>query len=199
MAASPITLIAALGNYGHEYERTRHNIAWQMLENVSFYNELSWQSKFKGEYASHTIDDRKVFFLKPMTYMNLSGESILPLMQFFKIPMEEILVLHDELELDYGVMGFKQGGGLAGHNGLRSTVKVLGTRDFKRMRLGISRPTHGDITPYVLGNFSADQQIVLPTFLEAAAELLEVCLESNFDNMVKKYRKKNAIPPIPGD
>ncbi|MCP5106934.1 MAG: aminoacyl-tRNA hydrolase [bacterium] len=188
-----ITLAAMLGNPGSRYEATRHNIAKQMLERLSFFPELNWQNKFKGEYASVSIAGRKVFFLAPLTYMNLSGESLLPMMQFFKIPVEEVLVVHDELELDFGVLGFKKGGGLAGHNGLRSIAAVLGTRDFNRLRLGISRPAHSDITSYVLGNFSPDEQAVLPTFLEKSAELLELSFTEDFDTLTKKYRKINTI------
>jgi PTH1 family peptidyl-tRNA hydrolase len=190
---SPITLVMALGNPGAQYAATRHNIAWQMIEKLSFFDELDWQQKFKGEYSSTVIAGRKAYFLAPLTYMNLSGQSLLPMMQFFKIPMEEVLVIHDELELDFGVLSFKQGGGLAGHNGLRSIADVLGTRDFKRLRLGISRPTHPDITSYVLGNFSPGEQAILPTYLEEAAKVLEICLTEGFDSMLKKYRKQNLL------
>jgi PTH1 family peptidyl-tRNA hydrolase len=188
-----ITLVAALGNHGNQYETTRHNIAWQMIRFLPFYDDLDWKRKFKGEYASILLDNRKIFFLKPHTYMNLSGQSLVPMMQYFNIEIEQVLVIHDELELDFGILGFKNGGGLGGHNGLRSVTAALGTRDFKRMRLGISRPPHSDITSYVLGNFSPDEQAVLPTYLEDAAELLETCLTNDFDTMVKKYRKIDTI------
>ncbi len=191
---STISLIVALGNYGPKYQTTRHNIAWQMIEYLSFFHQLNWQSKFKGEYATYQYEDRKLFFLEPHTFMNLSGESLVAMMQFFKIPMEEVLVIHDELELDFGVGGFKQGGGLAGHNGLRSVAASLSTRDFKRLRLGISRPPHSDITSYVLGNFSTDERAVLPTYLEKAAQMLELAFSQNFDRLVKKYRKENFFP-----
>ncbi|HLP45185.1 MAG TPA: aminoacyl-tRNA hydrolase [Candidatus Deferrimicrobium sp.] len=190
---SSITLVAALGNPGNQYAATRHNIAQQLIEKLSFFPELEWQHKFKGEYSSIVIGGRKVYFLAPLTYMNLSGESLQPMMQFFRIPLEEVLVIHDELELDFGVLGFKQGGGLAGHNGLRSIAAVLGTRDFKRMRLGISRPAHTDITSYVLGNFSPGEQAILPTYLEEAAKILEICLVEDFNSIVKKYRKQNLL------
>lgn len=190
---SSITMVAALGNPGNQYSATRHNIAQQMIEKLSFLPELDWQHKFKGEYSTYILGGRKVYFLVPLTYMNLSGESLVPMMQFFKIPMEEILIVHDELELDFGVLGFKQGGGLAGHNGLRSIAAALGTQDFKRMRLGISRPAHTDITSYVLGNFSPGEQAILPTYLEEAAKILEICLMEEFDNILKKYRKQNLL------
>jgi PTH1 family peptidyl-tRNA hydrolase len=192
-SGSSIVLVAALGNPGNQYETTRHNIAWQMVEYLLFYNDFVWKQKFRGEYASISLDDRKVFFLEPQTYMNRSGLSLLSIMQFYKIEMGDVLVIHDELELDFGVLGFKEGGGLAGHNGLRSVAECLGTRNFKRMRLGISRPTYSDITTYVLGNFSNDEQAVLPIYLEKAAKLLEMCLREDFDSMVKKYGKKDTL------
>jgi PTH1 family peptidyl-tRNA hydrolase len=188
-------LVVALGNYGYQYARTRHNIAWQMTDMLSFYDELHWQEKFKGEYASIRLPDRdeKVFFLKPMTYMNLSGQSLIAMMQFFKIELDEILVIHDELELDYGVVGFKRGGGLGGHNGLRSVTSSLGTRDFNRMRLGISRPSHKDISSYVLGPFSEEEDITLPTYHENAAQLLEDALIKGFDSLERSHRKKKIV------
>lgn len=193
---SPITLVAALGNPGAQYETTRHNIAWQMVEKLSFFPDLEWQQKFRGEYTSISIVGRKVYFLAPLTYMNRSGQSVLPIMQYFKIPLEELLVVHDDLELDFGVLGFKNGGGLAGHNGLRSIAAALGTRDFKRFRLGISRPSHSDITSYVLGDFSPGEQVLLPTYLEEAAKCLEECLTEDFDTMIGKYRKHSVIEVI---
>jgi PTH1 family peptidyl-tRNA hydrolase len=188
-----ISLVAALGNPGPQYAFSRHNIAWQMITCLSFYEELDWKEKFKGEYAIHRFEDEGIFFLKPWTYMNLSGQSLVALMNYYQVEPEEVLVIHDELELDFGVIGFKRGGGLGGHNGLRSTAACLGTRDFNRMRLGISRPSHPDITSYVLGPFTEDEEAVLPTYLEEAAKLLEVCLTEGFDAVEKTYRKKQLI------
>ncbi|UCE06205.1 MAG: aminoacyl-tRNA hydrolase [bacterium] len=188
-----IKLIVALGNPEHKYAATRHNIAWQMLEHLSFCHNLSWQAKFKGEYATYSIGGEKFFLLKPQTYMNNSGESVRPFAHFFKIKFDEILVIHDDIELKFGVVGFKTGGGLAGHNGLRSLVNSLGTRDFKRMRLGISRPTHGTVEVYVLSNFSDSEKTVLPVYLNKAAQLLERCLIENFDFVEKKYKKEMLL------
>jgi PTH1 family peptidyl-tRNA hydrolase len=188
-----IKLIVALGNPGQKYATTRHNIGWQLLEHLSFFNSLSWQTKFKGEYATHSISGEKLFLLKPQTYMNLSGESVQPLSHFFKIKFDEIIVIHDDIELDFGITGFKTGGGLAGHNGLRSVANSLGTREFKRMRLGISRPPHGKVEAYVLSNFSEDEKIVLPTYLSKAAQLLEQSLVENFDLVEKKYKKEMLL------
>ncbi len=188
-----IKLIAALGNPGQKYAFTRHNIAWQLLEHLSFFNGLSWQTKFKGEYATYSINGANVYFLKPQTFMNLSGESVQPLANFFKLKFDEILVIHDDIELNFGVIGFKTGGGLAGHNGLRSVANSIGTRDFKRMRLGISRPTHGTVEAYVLSSFSDDEKTSLPIYLAKAAQFLEHSLNEDFDLMEKRYKKEMVL------
>ena len=191
--ASNLSLVVALGNPGLQYQATRHNIAWQLLDQLSFFSNLQWNQKFKGVYASHLLESEKIWFLKPMTYMNLSGESLAAMMDYFKIETERVLVIHDELELNFGVIGFKEGGGLAGHNGLRSIASCLGTRDFKRMRMGISRPSHSDITSYVLSDFNEDEEAVLPTYLERAVEFLELCMLEDFNFVKVKYKKKNLL------
>ena len=188
-----IKLIVALGNPEEKYALTRHNIAWQLLPYLSFYHELSWQEKFKGKYATHSIQSQKLFFLTPQTYMNKSGESVQPFMNFFRLETEEVLIIHDDIELEFGVVGIKKGGGLAGHNGLRSIASSLGASDFNRFRLGISRPIHGNVDSYVLGKFSEDEQIVLPTYLKKAAQLLEQCLIVEFNACEKKFKKEKLI------
>lgn len=188
-----LRLIVALGNPGPKYAYTRHNIAWLMLERVSFFPQLSWQNKFKGEYASHSLNGETIYFLKPQTYMNLSGESVQPLAHFLRIEPDQILVIHDDIELPFGVIGFKTNGGLAGHNGLRSISNKLGTRDFKRLRLGVSRPVTGTVEAYVLSNFSAEEQMVLPIYLNKAAQLLEKSLTEDFGVMEQLYRKQMLL------
>ena len=115
-----IKLIVALGNPGSEYELTRHNIAWTLVDTHPDISSKMWKNKFKGEYTDFNIGSGKVYALKPQTFMNLSGESVGPLCQFFKIEPEEILVIQDELDLPFGQIHFKKDGGLAGHNGLKS-------------------------------------------------------------------------------
>jgi PTH1 family peptidyl-tRNA hydrolase len=125
--------------------------------------------------------------------MNLSGQSVQALMQFYKIDLDDLLVIHDDIELDFGIMGFKKGGGLGGHNGLRSVSSCLGTRDFSRLRLGISRPDHDDITSYVLGEFSRTEQTELPFFLEASARILEENFLEDIKDLLKKYKKHHIL------
>lgn len=211
-----IKLVAFLGNYGREYEKTRHNVAWLFEDSLAFANKLSWQSKFKGNYAvvepeqlavwcaesglltkkdgSPVIipeEMSKVYFLKPETYMNLSGESIIELCNFYKIKPDEVLVVHDELELPLGTVSFKWSGGLGGHNGLRSTKQVFGTADFWRLRFGLTKPNDRDIASYVLGKFSEDQQIILSQiFPQAAVLLCKVLFSKDPSKFLQEWNKK---------
>ena len=182
-----IRLVVGLGNPGNKYEFNRHNIGWLALDQLSFYDDLDWKEKFKGLYAKKG----NCYFLKPMTYMNLSGESVQPCADFFKITVENILVVHDELDLPFGTMAFKKGGGLAGHNGLKSISQLLGSRDFMRLRLGIGRPAHGDVASYVLSNFSSDEKIILDDFLRGGGEAIDCFMNEGFQKAAKTFSKKN--------
>ena len=184
-----IKLIAALGNPGKEYQTSRHNAAWQLVEYFSFFENLKWQKKFEGEFTEITLGGERIYIILPLTFMNRSGNSISTAAKFYKIDPDEILVIHDELELDFGIVGFKQGGGLGGHNGLRSITSSLGTKNFNRFRIGISRPEHKDITSYVLGKFSKEEQKELPFLLESGADIFEENIEIDFNQLDMKLRK----------
>lgn len=211
-----IRLAAFLGNHGSQYEKTRHNVAWQFAAALPFCAELRWQEKFKGEWACMEFPlfakiaaesfpqilnaegelplpksaPEKIYFLKPHTFMNLSGESIAALASFFKIGADEILVLHDELELPLGTFGLKWAGGLAGHNGLRSAKATLGTQDFWRIRFGITKPAGRDIADYVLSNFSGDEAITMSIVFEKAGELFaRAILANDAQRLLPKWRK----------
>jgi len=188
-----IKSVVFLGNPGPEHAQTRHNVAWMVADKANFLSKPDWQKKFKGSFTHTIFQNEKCYFLKPETYMNKSGESVLALMQFFKNTPEEMLVVHDDLELDFGQIGVKKGGGLAGHNGLRSISNVLSTQNFYRFRLGISRPTHGNVSSYVLSKFSGDEQIVLSTCLQKAADILEICLREGIQAAEIKYQKIKLI------
>lgn len=182
-------LIVGLGNPGKKYEKNRHNIGMMLLDSM---NER-WQEKFKGLYAQENIAGSKVYYLKPQTFMNLSGESVQPLAQFFKIQVADILVIHDELDLPFGTLALKRGGGLAGHNGLKSIAAQLGTQDFLRLRLGIGRPPHGDVSNWVLSDFSKEENIVFNKFLTEGASALKTFLEKGFDAAASSYSRKSVL------
>ena len=149
-------LVVGLGNPGREYARNRHNVGWLVVDELARRHGGSWRSKFSGQMAEVRVDSHKVALLKPETYMNESGRSVQAAARFFKVDPESILVVHDEGDFDLGRLQARRGGGLAGHNGLRSIAQHLGTQDFLRLRVGVGRPGRGDPRPladYVLSNF----------------------------------------------
>ena len=211
-----IQLIAFLGNYGREYADTRHNVAWLFLESLKFSQRISWSEKYKAEFYSVDYEifanwvkefgmleklpsipesaPKKLYFMKPLTYMNLSGEAIGEAARFFKIPASDILVVHDEIELPLGTISLKWSGGLGGHNGLRSTKSVLATADFWRLRFGVGKPANGNVADYVLGSFTADEKIILSQVFAATEELFaKVLLSKNPENLISSWGKKKVI------
>ena len=188
-----VDLIIGLGNPGREYEQTKHNVGWLLLDQFKPLEDVYWKSKFKGEYTSTELKSHKLYFLKPQTYMNLSGESARPLIDFFKLDPKRVLVLHDELDHPFGKVSFKKGGGLAGHNGLKSLAAHLETQDFYRMRIGIGRPQHGDVADYVLSKFSGDEAIALEDYLHKAQSALSFFLKQGMSKAANKYNKKNLV------
>ena len=217
-----IKLVAFLGNYGKEYEKTRHNVSWYFEDSLPFAGKLSWQNKFKGEIASFTpqelsqwacdtkICSKKdgspvlvpeeapshIYFLQPLTYMNLSGDSIIEVTNFYKIQPSEIMVVHDELELEPGFVSLKWSGGLGGHNGLRSTKAVLNTPDFFRLRFGIGRPDNDNIgvADWVLSRFTAEQQELMQNvFSQTNLLLVKVLLSKEPKDLVQGWGKKKLI------
>ena len=188
-----IKLIVALGNPGIEYELTRHNIAWLMVDTHPKISSTNWKSKFKGEYTDISTSNGKIYVLKPQTYMNLSGESVQPLCQFFKITPEEILVVQDELDLPFGQIHFKKGGGLAGHNGLKSIAKTMGSQEFYRMRIGIGRPAKGSVSSYVLARIPDSMSTELDIVLQKSNEALDCFLSQGYKKASNEYNKKDFL------
>ncbi|MCA3269900.1 MAG: aminoacyl-tRNA hydrolase [Alphaproteobacteria bacterium] len=173
MTASP-RLIVGLGNPGSEYAQHRHNVGFMVADSLSTALKTSFSSKFSGLFASAQVASEKIFLLKPQTYMNLSGNSVQAAAQFYKIPNERITVLHDELDLAFGTVRMKTGGGDAGHNGLKSITAALGA-EYTRIRIGIGHPGHKDaVSDYVLSPFSAAERETLPSVLVKAMALLSL-------------------------
>lgn len=168
-------LICGLGNPGREYARHRHNVGFRVVELLADAARAgAWQNKFEGQVAQGTLKGEKVVLLMPQTFMNLSGRSLQACARFFKIAPEDALVIHDELDLPFGRIQLKLGGGAGGHNGLRSILSSLGGADFPRLRVGIGRPegpgAKERVTGHVLGNFSGTEESELPGVLDACAE-----------------------------
>jgi peptidyl-tRNA hydrolase, PTH1 family len=155
-------LVAGLGNPGPEHAADRHNVGWTVLDELARRYDSSFKGKFRGRLAELRVAGRKIALLKPETYMNESGSSIQAAARFFKLPVESILVVHDDVDLPVGRLQARAGGGLAGHNGLRSIAQHLGTQDFLRLRIGVGRPGRGDRRPvadYVLSPFFAEDDV----------------------------------------
>jgi PTH1 family peptidyl-tRNA hydrolase len=153
-------LVVGLGNPGREYERTRHNVGWLVLDELARRHDGSWRSKFSGSLAEVRLGDLRLALLKPETYMNESGRSVGAAVRFFKVEPEQVLVVHDDVDLEPGRLQARAGGGLAGHNGLRSLAQHLGSQDFLRLRIGVGRPGRGDPRPvadWVLSPFSPEE------------------------------------------
>jgi PTH1 family peptidyl-tRNA hydrolase len=187
-ASSLDLLVVGLGNPGREYARNRHNVGWMVVEELARRNGGSWRGKFSGQLAEVRIDDHRVALLKPETYMNDSGRAVGAAAAFFKLEPDAVLVVHDESDLEVGRLQARLGGGLAGHNGLRSIAQQLGTQDFLRLRVGVGRPGRGDprkLADYVLSNFEpADdaQRIV-----ERAADAVETLDTEGLDATQRKF------------
>lgn len=200
-----IKLAAFLGNPGTKYARNRHNAGRMLAQALPFYQSLSWQKKFKGLYATYDGSH----FLMPETYMNLSGESVLAAALFYKIKIEEIIVIHDELELPLGTISLKLAGGLGGHNGLRSMKSCFGNADCWRLRIGIGRPdarlpgeggpagSGEGIIDWVLTDFTkVEQETLIPT-LDAGANLLAQTFSNEPETFLKEWAKKKITLPTP--
>ncbi len=153
-------LVVELGNPGRQYERTRHNVGWLVVDELARRLDGRWREKFSGRLAEVRLDGLRLALLKPETFMNDSGRSVAAAAHFFKVEPESLLVVHDDVDLEAGRLQARAGGGLAGHNGLRSLAQALGTLDFVRLRIGVGRPGRGDprsVADYVLSPFSPEE------------------------------------------
>lgn len=170
-------LIAGLGNPGPKYAGNRHSVGFKVVDELARrWGAPSFRDKFKGEFTKVAVGGDDVVLLKPMTFMNLSGESVQAAMRFFKVPLDRVLSVHDELDLEFGVVRIKVGGGTAGHNGLRSIVEHCGGPGFVRCRVGIGRPNRGRPEGYVLSDFNSLERVELGMVLELAADMAETAV-----------------------
>ncbi len=187
-ASTLVLLIAGLGNPGREYERTRHNAGWMVMDELARRHGGSFRSKFSGQLSETRLDDLKLALLKPETYMNVSGQSIGAARKFFKVDPADVLIVHDDVDLEPGRLQAKFGGGLAGHNGLRSIAQTLGTNDFLRLRIGVGRPGRGDrrsVADYVLGGF--EPEVDLDELIGRSADAVETMARDGLEEAQRRY------------
>jgi len=185
-------LVVGLGNPGSQYARNRHNLGFRALDLLaSRWNAGAMKEKFSGLWTKTSFAGEDVVLLAPQTYMNLSGESVQKAMTFFKVPLDHVLVLHDELDLPWKEVRIKQGGGHAGNNGIRSMIQHCG-EGFVRVRMGIGKPARGSTESWVLGDLDAMESAELPDVLFAAALAAEAVLEQGVSAAMNKVHGKGA-------
>ena len=187
-------LIVGLGNPGREYENTRHNIGFLVVDRYICEKKLNiynWQSKFKAIYMQCDINGEKVIFLKPQTYMNLSGEAVRAFVNFFKIDISDILVISDDLDLLVGNFKLKANGSSGGHNGLKNIAECLGSNNFKRLKIGISKDNAIDIKDYVLGKISTKDMSIYDNLFKFLINVIDGYFKLPFSDLMSKYNQKN--------
>ncbi len=183
-------LVVGLGNPGPKYSGHRHNVGFMVVDELARRAGASFRQKFQAQFAKARLGRHDALLLEPMTYMNRSGTSVGSAASFFKVPQDETIVIHDELDLPYGDVRLKAGGGHGGHNGLRSIFEHYG-RDFYRVRCGIGRPLRGgDVTGYVLGDFSTDQRPTVPDLVDTAADAIEAVLSDGPTKAMNAFNRR---------
>ena len=181
-------LVAGLGNPGREYERTRHNAGWLAVDELARRHGATFRSKFSGQLSELRVREQKLALLKPETYMNESGRSLGAAARFFKVDPGTVLVVHDDVDLEPERFQVRLGGGLAGHNGLRSIAQALGTNDFLRLRIGVGRPGRGDrrsVSDYVLSPFDAETDV--DALVARAADAVETIVSDGLEEAQRRY------------
>jgi peptidyl-tRNA hydrolase, PTH1 family len=191
-AASALDLlVAGLGNPGRDYARTRHSVGFMVCDELARRHGASWRSKFSANVAEVRLDGRRLALLKPQTFMNESGRAVAAAVRFFKVPAGSLLVVHDEVDLEPGRLQARAGGGLAGHNGLRSIAQHFKTQEFLRLRVGVGRPERGDRRPvadYVLSPF--DEDFDVEALVGRAADAVETIARDGLEAAQRLYNDR---------
>ncbi len=181
-------VIAGLGNPGKKYENTRHNIGFITIDHIAeTYNIKVDKLKFKSLVGEGRIAGQKVILVKPQTYMNLSGDAIREVMNFYKLDSENLIVIYDDIDIELGALRIRKNGSGGTHNGMRSIVSQLGTRDFPRIRIGIGTSKSKDLVDHVIGNFSKTEKTVLEDTVKSAAASVECMLGSGIDMAMNRF------------
>ena len=189
-------LIVGLGNPGKEYEDTRHNIGFKVVDNIAKeYNIEINRQKFKGIYGEGFIDGKKVMLLKPTTYMNLSGESVREVVDFYNLENEEVLVIYDDISLETGSLRIREKGSAGGHNGIKSIIAHLGSDVFPRIKVGVGQPA-GDLVKHVLGRFSKEEIDVLNQSIEVSTKAAKEIIKTDAKTAMNQFNGFKANKTI---
>ena len=176
-------LIVGLGNVGKEYESTRHNVGFMVID--SYLKDVSFKEKNQAMYFEQNYSGEKVIFIKPTTFMNNSGLAVRKFVDFYKINVSDILVIYDDMDFEVGTFKLKLSGSSGGHNGIKSIISNLGTENFKRVRIGISKPK-GDTINYVLGKFSKSEMDEISKVTRRIADVIDDYISLDFDKLMSK-------------
>ncbi len=178
-------LICGLGNPGKEYENTRHNVGFMVIDN--YCKKEKYSKKFNGEYAEKNINGEKVIFLKPLSYMNLSGTVVKPFIDYFQIPLKNVLIIRDDLDLELGHTRIKFSSTSGGDNGIKSIIEALGSKDFYQYKIGISNNKNFDTKDYVLGKFSSREKEILTKIIEDSEYVIDDFLKEDDFSIKDRY------------
>lgn len=189
-----VYVIAGLGNPGPQYQWTRHNAGFLFLDRLANQEGIPVTKKtFSSLIGEWNYGDQRLVLIKPQTFMNLSGRAVMQTLQFHKLPLTHLIVVHDDLDIPFGSVRLKQDGGHGGHNGLRSIMELLGRGDFIRLRIGIGRPLHGDTSGYVLGNIPPDQMEQMPRILDGGRDMLEMLFKDGLHKAMSLNNNRNFL------
>jgi len=186
---SEIFLIAGLGNPGKDYRHTRHNIGFMVIDHLSIELKIPVKKvKQKSLIGIGKLDNKEILLVKPQTFMNNSGESIAPLMRYYKVPHQNLMVIHDDLDIPFGTIRIRPTGGTSGQKGMKSIIEKIGSQEFPRIRMGIGRPPgHMDPVDFVLENFSKDQLSILENILEDATNAIKTFIIDGLNKAMNTY------------
>lgn len=185
-------LIVGLGNPGKEYEDTRHNIGFKVIDNIAKeYNIEINRQKFKGVYGEGFINNKKVMLLKPTTYMNLSGESVREVVDFYNLENSKVIVIYDDISLEVGKLRIRDKGSAGGHNGIKSIIAHLGSDIFPRIKVGIGQP-NVDLVKYVLGKFTKEEMTILSESIDASTKATEEIIKSDVKTAMNQFNEFKA-------
>lgn len=181
-------LIVGLGNPGNNYQKTRHNIGFVVIDSyLKSINQVKMMNKFNGEYKDIIINGEKVIFLKPLSYMNLSGEVVKKYIDYFKINIDDLLIIEDDIDLKVGKYKLRQTGTSGGHNGIQNIIDLLETKDIKRLKIGVGKNSVIDIKDYVLGKFSEEDQNIIDNLIPTTHNIINDFINDSFMNVMNKY------------
>ena len=187
-------LIAGLGNPGLKYFNTRHNIGFEVIDKFISSHNINMSTKHKALIATENIDSNKIIIAKPQTYMNLSGDSIFEICNFYKINPSDVIIIHDDIDIEPGKIKIKQNGSSGGHNGIKNIILRLGTENFNRIRIGIGKKPDGLLlNDYVLGKFSDSEKILIKSAIDEACNAIKLIIQENIFTAMNKYNTRKGV------